>query len=426
MTEETKFQYTEGQAAALAKLDPFLNESSDSIFLLSGSAGTGKTTDATEVPNILRKGHVLGAAPTHKAVGVLSKRLPDVQCRTIHSFLGLKPRSKNGVETLVRSSKYDPTEFYHIKAVVLDEASMVDDKLLSYIYKDIENWNRKYIFLGDRYQLPPVGSLTSPCFDIAVKPECQQELTEIMRHAGPIIECATRIRDAIIQGVEPPLQGGVAEDGTGVFLLRENKWNEKLIELVNQPEYKEDPDFCRVIGWRNETVMRHAQGVRGILGEDLSVPFQPGDNLVANEAWVQNEEVIFNTGTEFTITDMEPCDHPLYKELKGWQVWTEDFTEPLYVLDQLNCGMAYKKVIANLVANAKDSGGSWGPYYELKEWYADLRALYSITSHKSQGSTFQNVFVDVRDIYANRNKAEADRALYVAVTRASKNVYLLV
>lgn len=420
------FTWTNGQAAALSKLEPFLNGGDDNIFILSGSAGTGKTSASEVIPTIQKKGYVLGAAPTHKAVKVLSQRMPDVDCRTAHSFLGLKPRSKNGVETLVRNSRYDPSEFYHIKTVVLDEASMIDDKLLDYIYKDIENWGRKYVFLGDRYQLPPVNSLTSPCFDIKVPDHCQQELTEIMRHAGPIITCATGIRDSIIKGVEPPLEGGVAEDGSGVFLLRRNQWEAKLADLCVQGQYREDPDFCRVIGWRNETVMRHAQTVRGILGEDLSVPFQAGDNLVANEAWVQQEEVIFNTGTEFVVKGMESADHPLYEDLKGWQVWVDNYEGPLYVLDQMNCGMAYKRRIAGLVEYAKSPGGSWKPYYDLKEYYADLRALYSITSHKSQGSTFQNVMVDVRDIYVNRNKAEADRALYVAVTRASKNVYLLI
>jgi ATP-dependent exoDNAse (exonuclease V) alpha subunit len=45
--------------------------------------------------------------------------------------------------------------------------------------------------------------------------------------------------------------------------------------------------------------------------------------------------------------------------------------------------------------------------------------------HNSQGSTFDNVFVDFRDIYANKVLSEADRCLYVAVTRARYNVYVL-
>jgi len=45
-----------------------------------------------------------------------------------------------------------------------------------------------------------------------------------------------------------------------------------------------------------------------------------------------------------------------------------------------------------------------------------------MTVHKSQGSTFENVFVDAEDILANPNREEALRCLYVAVSRASHNV----
>jgi|GEM_PF-511360 len=42
--------------------------------------------------------------------------------------------------------------------------------------------------------------------------------------------------------------------------------------------------------------------------------------------------------------------------------------------------------------------------------------------HNSQGSTFENVFVDAKDILSNPNRDEALRCLYVAVSRASENV----
>lgn len=417
---------TEGQLVAVDKLGHFFVSKKDRFFLLKGSAGCGKTFTASKIPELSGNSEsAIGTAPTHKAVKVLSGRLPDIDCMTIHRFLGLKPKKKGDKQMLVRKGNYDPSEHYLVKVVIVDEASMIDSQMLKFIEEDAETWDRQYVFLGDQYQLPPVSEEDSPCFTMNLPDHCVAELTEIMRHAGPIVITATTIRDAIIAGKQPDIKSGLMEDGTGVRLLKSADWEATLKRCVAHPEFLKDPDFCRVLAYRNERVMQHNQLVRATLNEPINVPFCPGDRLVANSAWTQSEEVLFPTGTEVTIKSMEPHTHPDYPELKGWQLWLEDFeTVSVYVLDILNCLNAYKKRVATLVEAAKQPGGNWQKYYALSEYYADLRPLYAITVHNSQGSTFQNVFVDWKDIYVNRNKAEADRCLYVAVTRASKNVFV--
>ena len=54
--------------------------------------------------------------------------------------------------------------------------------------------------------------------------------------------------------------------------------------------------------------------------------------------------------------------------------------------------------------------------------FLNLRHAYAITSHKSQGSTFHTVFVDFPDMTRIRDAATFNRALYVAVTRASTHL----
>lgn len=416
--------YTEGQQTALSKLIKFIL-SDHSIFVLSGSAGTGKTTIAQEIPGMVTQGRIVGTAPTHKAVGVLAKRMPDIECMTIHSFLGLRPMKKGDKQILARKNNYDPSQWYDVRVVVVDESSMNDSELMKWIEQDIETWGRKYILLGDQYQIPPVSELYSPCFSLDIPDECKAELTEIMRHAGPIIIAATAVRDAIISGREPDLKPGLLEDGTGVRLLKNDPWHGALNNCVQKDVFRQDPDFCRVIAWKNDTVMRHIQTVRGMMGEDTNLPFCVGDNLVANEAWIQGDDVIFNTGAEFTVLAMEEQTHPAYSKLKGWQVWLEGIEDvPVYVLDLLSCRDAMKTQLSKLAEEAKQPCGSWVPFYTLSEHYADLRPLYALTAHKSQGSGFQNSFIDLKDIYANRIKSEADRCLYVAITRAIKNVLI--
>lgn len=60
------------------------------------------------------------------------------------------------------------------------------------------------------------------------------------------------------------------------------------------------------------------------------------------------------------------------------------------------------------------------------ECFAELNYGYCITVHKSQGSTFKNVFIDVNDILANNNSNETSKCLYTSITRSSKTLKLLI
>lgn len=58
--------------------------------------------------------------------------------------------------------------------------------------------------------------------------------------------------------------------------------------------------------------------------------------------------------------------------------------------------------------------------------FANVNYGFSITSHKSQGSTFYNVFIDADDILDNSNENEAKRCMYTALTRASNEIHILI
>jgi len=69
----------------------------------------------------------------------------------------------------------------------------------------------------------------------------------------------------------------------------------------------------------------------------------------------------------------------------------------------------------------------WKIYHtQLIKPYAELSFGYSITTHKSQGSTFDTVMVDGQDICDNPNASEAIKALYTATTRASNELGFLI
>jgi hypothetical protein len=60
------------------------------------------------------------------------------------------------------------------------------------------------------------------------------------------------------------------------------------------------------------------------------------------------------------------------------------------------------------------------------EPFADVNCGACITTHKSQSSTFYNVFVDVNDILKNSNSNEAKRCIYTALTRVSNELHILI
>ena len=110
----------------------------DYMLSLTGAAGTGKTFLTAQIAKYFRDKKDTDfsftiTAPTHKAVGVISEMLRknkiQASCKTIHSFLGIKPFRDfdKGVETF----KVDKTKKTHDSASILivDESSMIGSEL---------------------------------------------------------------------------------------------------------------------------------------------------------------------------------------------------------------------------------------------------------------------------------------------------------
>ena len=67
----------------------------------------------------------------------------------------------------------------------------------------------------------------------------------------------------------------------------------------------------------------------------------------------------------------------------------------------------------------------WKDFYAFKEFFADVSYAYALTVHKSQGSTFSNVFVVDPDIDQNKKVIEKNRIKYVAYSRPSSKLFIL-
>ena len=84
-----------------------------------------------------------------------------------------------------------------------------------------------------------------------------------------------------------------------------------------------------------------------------------------------------------------------------------------------------RKDLALLRRKAEQRQLPWQDFWVLNDAFAELKPHYAMTCHRSQGSTYENVFVDYPNIMSNPGgKFEALRCLYTGCTRASQMLYL--
>ncbi len=75
-------------------------------------------------------------------------------------------------------------------------------------------------------------------------------------------------------------------------------------------------------------------------------------------------------------------------------------------------------------AGKREGKAFWRRYFLVRDAFASLGPAAVLTVHRSQGSTFGEVFVD-EDVFWPRDLALRRRLVYVAVSRASQAVTLM-
>src|SRR3954470_12268206 len=161
-----KSTLTKEQQDMFDEMWEFIDDKSRKYHLLCGHAGTGKTTLIVAfVEAYIGKSYdeVAITATTNKAVVVLANKADFissfVQYSTIHSLLHLKQQYDDYgnifFEVPHNGDRHKLSQ--DIKLIVIDEASMIDKKLHKIIMERTQERDVKVIFVGDFYQIPPVG-----------------------------------------------------------------------------------------------------------------------------------------------------------------------------------------------------------------------------------------------------------------------------
>ncbi|MCB9550906.1 MAG: ATP-dependent RecD-like DNA helicase [Myxococcales bacterium] len=167
------FQATTGLTLAPAQRAALDLAATAPVMVLTGGPGTGKTTIVRALLHQLRaRGPVALAAPTGRAARRMAEAT-GAEAHTLHRLLGYHPGEG------FRRDEEDPLDCH---ALVVDEASMVDQQLMCALLRAIRPGTR-LILVGDADQLPSVGAgdVLADLLESGAIPHVR--LTEIFRQA---------------------------------------------------------------------------------------------------------------------------------------------------------------------------------------------------------------------------------------------------
>lgn len=349
--------------AIKAVTDWFKARRGPQVFRLFGYAGSGKTTLAKEIADYVGPKTQFGAF-TGKAAQVLRQKGCS-NASTLHSLI-YKPKDLGDGTLSFR--KRSPAEFTDIPLFIIDECSMVDEKL----GHDLTSIGVPILVLGDPAQLPPIkgaGYFTDADPDFM--------LTEIHRQAAenPIIRLSMKIRE------NERLDYG---DYGNVRVISRDEVTQSAVTASDQ-----------ILCGLNRTRQRYNARLRDIAGREGILP-EIGDRLVC----LRNDHNlhIFN-GSIWEVTRLKR----LSDEVQEITVKSED------------TGASVK---CNVLDACWDDTVAQLPFHE-RRGNQEFTYGYALTVHKSQGSQWNDVFLfDESFIF----KEDRQRHLYTAVTRAAERL----
>jgi exodeoxyribonuclease-5 len=411
------------QESALESFRDFLTDPEQREFLISGFAGSGKSFLVKHLVNVVehefRVARVIDpeasmptlyfAATTNKAAGVLSAML-NKPAGTIHRLLGLSVQTnyKTGVKSLVE--KNDPKDLAG-SVVFVDEASMVTRDLMDHIRKAAKKFKQcKVIYIGDNYQLPPVKESLCPVFHTVMTTNF---LTEIQRQVAgsPIIQLASQYRMMLDDHtLEWPT---IVHDNHTIFHYQDKQDWFNAVQAAYLPIH--GVDDVKVLAWTNDRVREYNAWIRNFSGQ--TGDFAIGETVQTNRPIQKNDKILAPTDSSHLIRSITETR---IDDIDGYHIGLESLsTRVLQMVFQPKSWKAANKLAAGFAKNK-----NWKAFYQIKDEWADLRAVHAQTVHKSQGSTYRDVFIDLSNIGRNNKWQEVARLVYVGITRASNQVHL--
>ena len=418
-----------------------------SVFVLRGSAGTGKTTLAAAVVRALTalEQKLVLMAPTGRAAKVFSGYAHHA-AYTIHRRIY---RQKTAGDLSVFNLNVNlATE----TLFMVDEASMISnqglsdtfgsgrllDDLIQFVYG---GRNCRLVLIGDVAQLPPVGEDESPAlmtdvlrsYGLTVY-EC--DLNEVLRQAedSGILWNATRIRQAYDDVPKIRVEG---------FADIQVMPGDELIEGLATSYSRVGVDETMVVTRSNKRANIYNQGIRNTV-LDREDELCTGDRIMIvknNYYWTeQSKEIPFIANGDIAVVRRVRHVHELY----GFRFAEVTMTLPDYndyeqtaivLLDTLTSEAPaltreqQQQLFDKVMEDYMDVPYKSDRLKKIKEdkYYnaLQIKFAYAATCHKTQGGQWAHVYIDQGYVTDDMLGPDYLHWLYTALTRATEKVFLV-
>lgn len=433
--------------------DFVINRQKSEIMMITGYAGTGKTTTVKSLINTLYAFRIKSVlmAPTGRAAKVLSS-YAGKSAYTIHKKIYRQKSSSEGFGDFVLEENLHKNTYF-----IVDEASMISnqsleltifgsgrllDDLIQYVYQGA---GCKLILIGDSAQLPPVKMDLSPALDpaqmegygLAVR---QAFLSEILRQSAEsgILYNATRIRRMIEDN-----QTGFPWFQVENFPDIERAGGSELLEILSDAYEHYGEEETVIVTRSNKRANMFNQGIRNQIlwrEEELAI----GDFLMVvknNYFWIDEEEALdfIANGDIAEVTKIHG-----YQDLYGFQFADVRLRFVDYDDIEIDAKILMNTIHSKQAALSRDENKQL--FYNVMEDYQEVQTkkariqkvkenpffnalqvkfAYAVTCHKAQGGQWKVVFVDHGYINEEMVNKEFFRWLYTAFTRATEKLYLV-
>ena len=450
------FKLTTKQDLTLYKLSEFiLNEDDNSLFILKGYAGTGKTTILSSIINNLWKIKKSGVlmAPTGRAAKVLSN-YTNTEANTIHKKIYFPKKNSSGnIDFVLQTNKSKNTIF------IVDEASMISSTsqnkklfdttsllsdLIQFVYS---GYKCKIIFIGDTAQLPPVNSKLSPSLDPDYLEENYNknvlsiELDEVVRQEvlSGILNNATILRESLIDEDFEEFKFNLS-GFNDIIRLQDG---EDIINSLTDSYNIFGKEETALIVRSNKRANLYNQQIRNRIlfnENELSV----GDNLMVvknNYYWLKStsEAGFIANGDIIKILEisrivdlydfrfaevtvqmidypkMKPFDTVLMLDTINLETPSLNYEKANHLYNEVMKDYVSEKVKYKRFLKVKNN-----KYFNALQ----VKFSYAMTCHKSQGGQWTSVFVE-QPYLPNGIDKDFIRWLYTALTRAKEKLYLI-
>lgn len=461
--------YNKEQQSAIVNAVSFLKTNTDptQYYVIEGKAGTGKTTIAKEILKEFEDEQIYVAAVSHKAKGVIKSSFGDdtrgKKFFSIAGLLGMKGINDNDTQT----TKFQvglkvPLLDNPPALLVIDEASMITEDVLKKIIDINSSLSRPFqmLFLGDIGQIQPIRDEQSEFYrthkdllnkksDIFNSKHKSKLITRVRQgEANPILPYADYFWENS-QKENPELNptqhivrnNQITDKGSLLFSNSESEVLNSVIKAVKNAVKKGLTNHVKIVTYHvNEKTELNQKIHEALFGKDSD--YSNGDMLILNSPYdLPDVNATMENSSEIQIKSIQDTDvdefgvHTLYLETNG-TAYTRTGNEQkdcvIQVVSRNDIGL-YNRKLQELASYAKRQTNralkkqAWSDFWEYKGRYADVDFGYAITAHKSQGSTYDIVVVDEKDIMGTTatSNQEKSELIYTALTRPRKTAIVI-